>query len=70
VKFILVPFYACLVLATPSCAFFPDVSPDLATPVWHLAYGVFYKIVFGFVALFNDYLDQVDVFITRALVHP
>jgi hypothetical protein len=45
--FILAPFYACWVLATPPHAFFLDVSLDLANPVWRLAYGIFDKIVFG-----------------------
>jgi hypothetical protein len=53
-----------------AAAFFPDVSPNLETPVWRLAYGVFNKIIFGFVTLFNDCLDQVDVFIMCALVRP
>jgi hypothetical protein len=57
-------------LATPIRAFFPDVSPDLATPVWRLAYGVFDKIVFGFITLFNDCLDQVHVIIMHAPVRP
>jgi hypothetical protein len=40
-------------LATPSRAFFPDVFPDLATPIWRLAYGVFDNIVFGLDTLFD-----------------
>jgi hypothetical protein len=50
---------------TAAC-FLPRRVPGLVTPVWCFAYGVFDKIVFGFVALFNDCLDQVNVFITRA----
>jgi hypothetical protein len=46
------------VLATPPRAFFPDVSLDLATPVWRLAYGVFDKIIFGFISLFTDCLPR------------
>jgi hypothetical protein len=54
VKFILIPFYACSVLATPPRAFFPDMSPDLATLVWCLTHGIFNKIVFGLVTIFDD----------------
>ena len=32
-------------LAKPPRAFVPNVSPDLANPVWRLAYGGFDKIV-------------------------
>jgi hypothetical protein len=58
-----------LVLATPHCAFFPDVFLNLATPVRHLAYSVFAKIIFGIDTLFYDCLDLVHVFITPSCVH-
>jgi hypothetical protein len=47
-------------------AFFPGVSLDLTTPVWRLAYGIFNKNVFGLVALFDNCLNQVHIFTTRA----
>jgi hypothetical protein len=38
----------------------PAMSPDLATPVWHLAYGIFDNIIFGIDTLSNDCLDRVQ----------
>jgi hypothetical protein len=46
-----------LVLATPSRAFFLDVSPDLANPMWRLAYGIFDKIIVGIDTIFDNCLN-------------
>jgi hypothetical protein len=47
-----------------------SVSPHLANPVWCLTYIGFNKIVFGTDTLLDVYLDQVTIFITRALGRP
>ena len=66
----MVPFYACSVLATPTRAFIPGVSLDMETPMWRLTYGCFEKTVCGIDTLFDDYLDQVLVFVTSAPLRP
>jgi hypothetical protein len=54
--FLLVPFFACLVLVTPEYAFVPDVCLVLAKPWPHLVLNGFDCIDFG-IALLDDCLD-------------
>jgi hypothetical protein len=46
------------------------MSPDLANPVWRLAYHGFEKIVFDIDTLLNDNFDRVTVFVTSAHLRP
>jgi hypothetical protein len=56
-KFILVPLYACSVLATPPRAFVPDASPCLASSDWRFVFIGLDNVFFGID--YYDYLDRV-----------
>jgi hypothetical protein len=62
----LVSFYARLVLVTPTRAFIPDVSPNLANPVWRLTYAGFDKIFVDIDTLLEDFPDRIPIFVTSS----
>ena len=57
----LVPIPTCTVLATPVCAFVPDVSPGLAN-LGRRLFLISFNKVFGIDFLLYDYLNYVTEF--------